>query len=463
MRLDYNGPYVDECDYMFVGRQLLAHQGWNTQTYIFSSNLPLYLLGFADQLGGLLAARGMCAAMGLLSLAFYHRFIAELSRNRAVAIVATLFVALSASHAFISKFATYDMLCCLAFVAGLWALGRALRARGWAAHAWTALSSALFATAILSKYVVILQTPVLALLVLVKRPRLMVAFGVPALAMCLSYAWVKRDALAVLYATQLSNTHEANATRLRIALIVARYLAPLLVLFVAAAAVQLARTKKSVRALPWFGWSAALAVPMIAYHFKAADRISMYKHLVYAVMFLAPWAAVLIVRVVRSRRLWVLAPAAVSVVCAHGLFELGRMEQAFPDLRRTLAQLPADTMGSFTLLSEDPYFFRYALMAKTTNDRLYEDTWFDNDKDGKRTSKDVIDAVYDGKFQYIFLDGRVTPRLTKSLRGWALRRNYELVYQQPYVVSDVMSDVTGGVLELYRRRGPYKGKWPLVR
>lgn len=462
MRIDYNGPYVDECDYMFVGRELLANRGWNTQTYIFSSNLPLYLLGFADHLGGLLGARALWAALGLSSLALYHQVIAELFRNRVVAVVATLFVGLSASHSFISKFATYDMPCWLAFVAGLWALGRALRASSWSAHAWTAAASALFAIAILSKYVVIVETPVLALFVMIKRPRLTVAFAIPALVICLSYAWAKRAALTVLYETQLSQTHEANATRLQIVMICARYLAPLLVLFAAAAVMQLVRTKARLKSLEWIVWSTLLAAPMIAYHLKAADRISMYKHLVYPVMFIAPWAAVFVVRALRAR-FWLLAPVAIAAVCAHGLFELSRMERAYPDPRPTLAALPADTLGEFTLLSEDPYFFRYSLMNKTTSDRLYESTWFDNDQDGKRTSKDVVDAVWDGKFQYVFLDGRVTPRLTGKLRERVLHRNYDRVYAQPYTVSDVMSDATQGVVELYRRRGPYMGKWPLVR
>src|SRR5579863_1353350 len=205
-RLDYNGAYLDESDYLFVGD--LLHDGgkWATQTYMFSSDLPLHVLSFGDRHGGLVGARLVCALLGLLSLAFYFALVRRLSRSRAVAAVATLIVAVSAPHVFISKLAVYDIVCLTAFVAGLWALARAWTAKGGAAQLWTLAAPALLRTALLCKYVVALELPVLGLLVLVKKPRLAPMLALPAMIMTAWYAHAHWPALLLLHKTQIAGT-----------------------------------------------------------------------------------------------------------------------------------------------------------------------------------------------------------------------------------------------------------------
>ena len=43
--LGFNGGHIDEYDYLFVGKQLLAGKDWATYGYIFGSNLDWYIVG----------------------------------------------------------------------------------------------------------------------------------------------------------------------------------------------------------------------------------------------------------------------------------------------------------------------------------------------------------------------------------------------------------------------------------
>ncbi|MEM6794937.1 MAG: glycosyltransferase family 39 protein, partial [Acidobacteriota bacterium] len=119
--LAWNGPHMDELDYLYVGGLLLAGETWPTQTYVFSSDLPLWILALGERLGGgdFLGARAAVALLGLLSLGFLWRAAERAFRSWAVAGWATLLVAISPSHLFISRLATYDAVCFLFLAASL--------------------------------------------------------------------------------------------------------------------------------------------------------------------------------------------------------------------------------------------------------------------------------------------------------------------------------------------------------
>ena len=61
LMLSFNGGHIDEYDYLFVGKQLLAGNAWGTYFYIFGSNLNWYILGVGEALGGLEGARAIAA------------------------------------------------------------------------------------------------------------------------------------------------------------------------------------------------------------------------------------------------------------------------------------------------------------------------------------------------------------------------------------------------------------------
>ncbi|MEY4511368.1 MAG: Dolichyl-phosphate-mannose-protein mannosyltransferase [Pseudomonadota bacterium] len=460
LRLSFNGAYLDESDYLFVGRRLLAGATWPTKEYVFSSDIPLVVLGLGERVGGLVGARATSALLGLGSLAFYYDLVRRRSGDGVLAGLATLLVAVSAPHTLISKFATYDVACLMAFAAGCWALVRAEQSSGRVATGWALTASCGFALACLSKYVVVLELPLVGMYIVTQRKELVVSFAWPFLLIVGTYVSLHGPALKVLYTNQILVAHAPNATRADLSGIAFSYAGALVAvpLTVLLAGARL-RGQASLRAA---SWCLAFAMPMVLYHLYAADQISLYKHTVYAIAALAPMTASAVRQVLRSRLLATpitLGIVGYALVCHEQLLSL---ERGFPDTRPVVAALSKTVGDDFCVLSENAFLFLYALGDRVDASRFYETGWFDPAHDGKHSSRELVDAVWDGKFEYVYLDGQITPALTRELRAGALHRHYARVFTKDYKVSGAMSGSRAGQMELYRRIGPYLGSWPLV-
>lgn len=456
--VNFNGPYLDESDYLYVSRLLEAKQPWNTYTYIFSSQLPLHVLGFGERLGGLLGARLLAGALGLASLAFCYGAASALFVSRRAAGFATLIVLVAAPHIFISKFATYDVIAFFFFSLSLWLLFAGLCS---ARFGWLllTLASVAFAAAVLSKYVVVVYAPLLALAVAVRRPRLLPFALLPCGGLLAEYLVRHWAELKQLYQIQVVGAHAKNSTRGQLLTIAAFYAAPVMFLALGSVVVILRRVGTSWRSLRLPLLLLLMALPMVALHVRSGDMVSMYKHMVYPVAMLAMLAGWGLARASRVR--WWLPVLALCSLTALGYWQTRRIERAFPDFRPMLAELAPKVSPATSFLSEEAYVFRYAFGGATSNTRIYEMTWFDNDADGNRTPQDVIDAVWDGKPDYVMVHGQILPGLAATLREKVLPHQYHKVYERPYVLSDVMTRNRRGKVELWRRNGVYKGQYPL--
>lgn len=458
LHLNFNGPYLDESDYLYVGRLLDAGVPWKTYTYVFSSHIPIHILSFGDTLGGLTGARMVAAALGLGSLLFFYGAARALLGSRRIAGWAVLILLVASPHLFISKFATYDIVAFFFFSLSLWLMMEGLRSRryGWLL---CLLASTVFAAAVLSKYVVVVHAPVLALAVALRRPRLLVFALLPCLLLLGEYVHRHWADLKMLYEHQIKGAHAKNSTRLQILTIAAFYAGPLLLLTLGSVVMVIKRLGLTWRALRVHALLLALALPLVAVHVRSADMVSMYKHMVYPVAMLAPLGAWLLHRLSRRHL------AAPLVVCAAltalGFWQTGRMERAFPDFTAMLAHLRPKLGPTTTILSEEAYVFRYAFGGGKVGGNFYEMTWFDNDGDNQRTPQDVIDAVWDGKPDYVMVHGQIMPGLAGKLREGVLPHQYRKVFEQPYVLSDVMTRLRHGKVELWKRNGAYKGQYPL--
>lgn len=463
-RLNFNGPYLDESNYLFVGKTLLDGGVWQTHTYIFSSDFPLYVFGVGDAFAGLIGARAIAAILGICSLVFYFDAVRRFFRSQQVALFATALLALSASHGFISKFAVYDIVCFVSFTAGLWTLSLAFTRSGYQAQCWAFASSLCLVTAFLSKYVIFLEMPLIGLMILIYRPQLAFALFTPALMIGFGYGYHYRADLQILYQQQIVTAHGNNASYAEILRVTLCYVWPILLLFILEFKQHWQRTGGHSRNQAMFRWSMWLALPIIFYHLRAHDLISFYKHIVYSVVFLAPLASVYLVRLLRQKNNYIAQlPALILIIVAiQGMIQIRAIENAYPDGRDAVAFLK-DTIGAnSTVLSEDPYLLRHQLRNQIKANHIYENAWFDNDGDQKHTREDVIAGVWDGKFDFLYLDGRITPVTTEKLRKYVVQNKYKLIYQQPYHTSSVMFYQTEGKIEIYQRREPYSGQYPLI-
>lgn len=464
--LAYNSPYLDECDYIFVGRALLSGEPWITKTYMFSSDMHLYLYGIADRIlagqNSFLAARAFAALMGLLSLWLYYGFVRNLfARNadsKSIAELSTLLVALTVPHTFISQFATYDVLCFLFFTAALMLLSKSAvpsEMTTVSKQVLTAfLGSSCFAFAVLAKYIAVAYFPLFLLILLFLNRRVALIFLLMVSCIIGVYIALNRTELLQLYNNQILGTHSANATVWKLLGTISEYTG---LTALVAALLMIFRRETTLKAGHYVAL-VILALPLPLYHLWSSDIISLYKHVVYACCFLAPIAGEALYCLLRkavsrdNNALRAVAGIIIIVACSLLWWQLRQVQNAYPNTDAITTFVRNNMSSETTILSEDAYLFRYACYPTVPTKHLEEMTWFDNNLDGKREKQDVIDAVWDGKFEYVYLNGLIVRELGEELQRGVLRRKYTLVMQIPYTNSDVMSPINTGFLSLYRRR-----------
>jgi hypothetical protein len=464
--LNYNSPYLDECDYMFVGRVLLAGIEWKTHTYIFSSDLPLFVMGVADKLGGYLTARSLAAVLGVWSLWWYYRavkvmFAHEHSTEQSSghsARWAVGILALQAPHIFISKFATYDIVCMAFFAPALWSAAKALCEERSTAKLmqYALLASALLFCAVMSKYIALAYAPILVLLLLTRsRSAAVAAFGFGAAALG-AYVFAHREDLLLLYNVQILGDHKANSDYAQILGIIAQYCGLFVALLVGAW--MLVRSKTTFLSPKIYLCLLACALPLPLYHIYTRDLLSLNKHAVYATLFLTPILADLLRRgfdapLLPRWRMHLFGTLAITAMTALAWYHVHQMQCAFPNTSRVVSYVRANSTAQTSIMSEDPYLFRYHFFPTLSIPQLAEITWFDNNLDGKHEEQDVVDALWEGKFEYVYINEQNTPyELRRKLTEDVLPRCYELVYEEPYQISQVMNRHNVGAMRLYRRR-----------
>lgn len=456
--LNFNGGHIDEYDYLFVGKQLLAGKEWRSYFYIFGSNLNWYILGIGDAIAGLAGARAVAGLFGLASLLGMFWFVRQLWQSTAVAGLSVALFALQAVHIFISKFATYDIIALAFFSLSLAPLWQACHRQDKARYPALGLAIALFSLAVTSKYIVIAYFPLLALAALWFAPRIGLLFGVGVGVILAVYTGLHWQDLQGLYRVQIVGVHGANADYAHLVGVIAQYLGlPLL----AWALVMLWRVLllrgqalRDPTTLIMLGLL-VLAMPLVAYHLRGQNMISLFKHLVYALFFLTPVMAWLLWNGLQ-RFQFAYVPQAVAAVGVLGMVWLNygwlrAMENGYPDVRPMMAAIAAQPLdANTTIASEDPYLMRYAVFNQLPQTHLKELKWMDNNMDGKYEKKDAIEALWDRKFSYVFMSNLIHPKLNQDLRGVMKSRGYEKVLEIPWQTSQVMSQQNTGVLELYK-------------
>ncbi len=467
LQLNFNGLYTDEADYLFVGRLLWLGVDWSTQTYMFSSNLPIYILGLGDLIGGTLGGRAVSAVCGLFSLYCFYHCILMLFQDRRVAFLSMLLLGLQASHIFISKFATYDGVSLALFSVSLWLFSIACLRQERSPNRPALLAAGAFFLAVMSKYVVLAYFPFLVVTAFFLRRQVILPFALPVVGLITLYVLHYRAALTILYHQQILGTHAANATYGDIVTIALMYLALPGAMWLWTFFYRFTNRGKDHSQPRILIVLFALSLPLIIYHLKLRDMISMYKHLVYACFFLCPAGGILLRDLLRSTafpRIGVIvASGLLLVTTAQGAYYVKEMQRAYPDSSSVVAYLLPNVKADTTILSEDPYLFRYQFLSTKPHNGIYEMTWFDNDADRTHEARDVISAVWDGKFDYVYLNGLVASNLSELLRTAVLSHSYDKILEIPFSTSPVMSTITTGSLTLYKSRVPYSGPYPVER
>ena len=441
---------MDEYDYLFVGKTLLAGGHWPTHSYIFGWDFNWLLLAWGDNyLGGISGARLISALLGIVSIAGLYAFVMMIWRNRVIALLASLLMSVEAAHLFSSSLATYDIISYTFFVWSLPTLIFACRA-GRYQWLWTVFGSALLVCAVLSKYTAIIYLPIFACIVFFYAPKQAMAGLILITSALTAYALQHYEQLQVLYDIQISGAHGSNATKSDIAWRAGRQLFALLLFSSVSAAYALFFVKEHlVRLLLLL----LMGLPLFIYHLLGQNVISLQKHLLYSSTFLIPvmaWGLYQVSYHLQTVFRPVFIAVIVSCFAATNYQQLQIMRSSYPDVQ-ALIPLANQMREQESVLSEDPYLFRYLLNSKVDQSQIKETTWLDNNRDGIHEFKDIQQAVWDRKFSYVFLNDQQHAKGNKKLRTMLNQRGYVTLLNQPYQLNTMSGSQRSGVLSLHAR------------
>lgn len=462
----FSSGQMDEHDYLFVGKTLLSGLSWPTHSYIFGSDISWYLLGIGEKfIGGLPGARTVAATAGIASLVGIYLFVFEIWSSRRTALVATLLLAVTANHIYISRIATYDIISFALFSLALTPLLRSCQPCKQNSSTinrvvYLLIGTLLLALAVLAKYPTVLYLPFVALPFLLQA-RKQLLIGSILFVSCIGlYGFRHWEELNILYAVQIQGTHIENTTHHDLVLRSFYNIGFLLVLSVAALLWARTQYRANTRLLVTLLLLILFSTPHTIYHLQGKNLISLYKHLVFAQYFLVVVSAWFVVDLYdrckgpfyrsRKRLLLSVLAGAFGIYVAANSWLLDRIQKGYPDSRNLVEHIKAlPDVENMTVLSEDPYLVRYHLFDELSQDNIRETSWLDNDRDGVRTHQDVIDAIWDRKFRVVVLNDAVHPERNTVYRSVLNQRGYQISYTEDYVVTPVMTKNRAGSLSLY--------------
>lgn len=445
----YNTAYMDESVYVVYGRMFLAHHfeapmatplQWTFGWYLWPA-----MAAIADRVAGLLGLRELAAAMGTLTVAATYGFASRVF-SKPVGLGAAAVMAILGPALLASRIATRDSGSICFFALALWAFACAWQ--GNKKRHWALASLFLFA-AFLCKYLVAIYFPFLVILALWKGRKAALIFALPLFAACAAY-WTlySADLLHLLrYGSGYSSLRAPDA--------LAIYIFSRWDFWLLAGLSMLAFGQKAWRARVAWMWVGALVV--LGFQWQSHADYDYWKHVNYAMLFLAPAAVAGVVFLVRrfvphnhgAQLTW---GTSVVLALALGAGLLGKAQSLeqfvfWPNTAPVLAYFEGRLTPQDQVLVDDTvfrYYFHPPLGQGQITDPMhiaYHDaagqTIFDEEA--------YKAAVKDKTFSYIVLDGGMgaeARRMDAAIRP--LLGGYELKMR-------AVDPVLGHPIEIYAR------------
>ena len=82
---------------------------------------------------------------------------------------------------------------------------------------------------------------------------------------------------------------------------------------------------------------------------------------------------------------------------------------------------------------------------------INETTWLDNNRDGKHEFRDVEQAIWSRKFDYVFLNDQQHAEGNIKLRNMLSQRGYRTILSEPYELATMSGKKRYGTLSLHAR------------
>lgn len=398
-RIDYNSVFVDEAYHIVMGRQLAAGEycpGCPAHTGSVMT-WPLFA-SFADSAWGLNGARIMNVVLGLVLTLFIYAAARLLLGKRCGLLAAGVFI-FSGQALYLMKLATYDMTAAF-FLGGALLSAVAAEKVGDGRLRYAALASAslLLCLAAVTKYLIPAYMPFFVIWVVwrygITRAMAFTVFPIVAFMTIFFLYSPYPPNPSVLY--QIEEVREVS--RLPLVTIMDwtfRWVALTYLLSV----FGLFHGKHRSRAAVLMVFS----TPILLIHLITRAEHSVNKNVVFALIFLAPAAALGIDHIShifamksRSRGVRLFFTSAVlAIVWSYGLYNLGWLEKQHPDVTQVIEYFERRGFDGMTVATNgwDGVMYEYALEGRYSDIRFDHITWFIEECGEGRSLDERVDFV----------------------------------------------------------------------
>ncbi len=450
----YNTLFVDEANYVLVGRHLLAGDfSDNGLSWISGSYLYPYLAGIADSIGGVLGLRLLSAALSTLAAMFVF-LVAKRIFGHTSAMWAMLIFGLTGASISVGQLATYDVLSIAGLAIAFYAVVSAAVLPKNRETYYLFMGMASFILAVLAKYIALIYLPALCLIALTLY-RLQghtpwnwgLKFLLPVLLALSGYAWYNWSDLSHLvtigFPTQPIARAEIFGT-LRDEIGLVCLLAGTSCLFIFRVLVtrfMLVQRKQQVvlACIIFVVMSSLIALPL--YHFLSGNGRALVKHTVFTLVLISPLAGYTITTMSAmfmqpSHRFaiqlrWLGAILTFLVLVWFGEQQLGRhriFQNSWPNVAPVVEYLRSQGIHSQTrVLADGAEIYEYYLSSDDPQHTNWQRTW-----SAAYDGQDDLEAMRAGishyEFDFVILDGYYRPEINDELVTALQMANYQLGY-----------------------------------
>lgn len=396
--LNFNSPYHDEALNILMGRQVIAQEpvpgaAQNTGSVAIQ---PIFA-AWGDSLGGIWGARAVGIFFGLaLTATIYFSALTVLPKIQSL--YAAILFLFSGTTLYLSKLATYDIVA--AFFLGLSFLC-VLKSEQTEKHRGILLLTGavtLFLAAI-TKYVVAVYAPPLLLCALFTKRRLLIIsnFVIPFLVLAGLYIWlalfpVANDLLgsmnSVYTETQISKSQLAGWAFRWVAM---PYLLAVFGFF---------HQKYGKKALTF----TLLSTPVLLFHLLTGAEQSVNKNVIFALIFLAPAAAIGIDHLCNifsfnASSSWVKPFFTITlfmVLWAFGLSQLQWLQKQYPDLDPVLEYFQKNGRDGMSVVIDSDFgdaVYTYSLEDRFPHAKFSSISQLDRHNQGSDNKKTFPDYI----------------------------------------------------------------------
>lgn len=450
--LNYNTAFVDEAIYATVGEEALRGSFWERGlSWMGGSYIYPVISAYINRNMGLTGVR-LFSVFTVLVAAFVSGEIAKkLSGGRARIITVALFLFTGISLN-LAQLGTYDapalLFFTLAFYFGL------LARYGEKFNSLSILLSAFsFSMAVMCKYIVIVFLPVFPVLFFRFRWKyllhliLWTSFTAEILG---TFAYFNYESLVVLFS---GSAFKEPTSRLKIITDTIKYINVFIPLSILGAGIVFWK-KRNKHLFLLLAMIAAGMAPF-SYHFVFENARSMWKHLVFSLVTLAPLASIFLLYVykkfIKLVKTSVFVDNASQAVLSgvilisvlllrHNFKDHWIFQRSWPSATPSLEFLEANRRDTDIILAEGSAVYKYHLYAGFQNPPAWASTWFMwyEDKTGLEAMKE---AIKDQHFDFVVLNAYFTGDIVYELKP-VLSEYYDVVHSDIYKESGLYDTET---------------------